>query len=363
MADDPVGTAGKSSLGFLTKKVGPLPMWVWLAAAIGLYLYFQHQQAASSSSAATNQQTDPAGNVGTIDPATGYVDGTPEDLASLAADNGTSGTGTAGQSSTTGGQAYADNNSWGIAAVNYLVGLGIDATTANQAVQLYLSSQSLTTAQQGDVNLAIQALGPPPTLPGPTTSNPPPVTTSGGGTGGTSTTQVTVPKVEGLGIDPAKAALTTAGLVPKLNTATKGGTSYVINSQTPGAGAKVAKGSTVDLSAAVSSTAPASPGTPAPKKKSVGAPTGLMVTARHSTSLSVKWNKVSGATGYQVAVTDMASKKAVNHAVGSAATTATIGGLAPSHSYVIDVWAEPTASGQSGTGPHAEVSTTLPRTG
>lgn len=188
MADAPA-TAAKNPLEILKQKVGPLPLWVWLGAAAALWWYFQSQQSASNPSAVPNQQTDPAGNIGTIDPATGYVYGTPEDLAALTANNaGTSTTagGTAGQNATTGAQTYADNNTWGIAAVNYLVGLGIDATTANQAITLYLASQPLTSAQQGDVNLAIQSLGAPPSLPGPITPNPAPVTTTG--SGGTTTT-------------------------------------------------------------------------------------------------------------------------------------------------------------------------------
>jgi hypothetical protein len=190
MADAPASTA-KNPLEILKQKVGPLPLWVWLGAAAALWWYFQSQQssAAANPSAVPNQQTDPAGNIGTIDPATGYVYGTPEDLAALTANNaGTSTTagGTAGQNATTGAQTYADNNAWGIAAVNYLVGLGIDATTANQAITLYLASQPLTTAEQGDVNLAIQSLGAPPSLPGPISSSPAPVTTAG--SGGTTTT-------------------------------------------------------------------------------------------------------------------------------------------------------------------------------
>jgi hypothetical protein len=185
------GHAAKGSLDFLKQKVGPLPLGVWLLVAAVVLLYFERQKSNANPTSAANQQTDPAGNVGTIDPATGYVSGSPEDSASLAADNGGStGTGSAGTNATTGAQTYADNEAWGIAAVNYLVGLGIDATTANQAVQNYLASQNLTTAQQGDVNLAIQALGAPPSLPGPTASNPTPVT--GGGTtvkpGGTTPT-------------------------------------------------------------------------------------------------------------------------------------------------------------------------------
>lgn len=183
MADAPAASSASKGLSeTLTRKVGPLPVWVWLVAAGGIWWYFQRQQSAGAkASAVPNQQTDPAGNIGSIDPATGYVYGTPEDTAALTANNaGTGGTGSAGQNATTGGQAYADNNTWGIAAVNYLVGLGIDPTTANQAITLYLSSQPLTSAQQGDVNLAIQSLGAPPSLPGPVSSNPGPVTTPGG---------------------------------------------------------------------------------------------------------------------------------------------------------------------------------------
>lgn len=373
---DPVkegaGKAAGKAGSFLTRKIGPLPMWVWLAAGLGIYLYFQHQQAATAATAATNQQTDPAGNVGSIDPATGYVFGTPEDLAALAADNGGTSTdsGTAGQSGTSGGQTYADNNSWGIAAINYLVGLGIDATTANQAVELYLSSQPLTTAQQADVNLAIGALGPPPSLPGPTTGSPPPVTGGGGGSGGA---QVTVPKVDGMSIDAAKSAITAAGLVPKLNTATKGGTSYVITSQTPGAGTKVTAGSTVDLAAGVGTatstggggapTGPGKPGGPGSKPpagaKTAPVPTGLVVSSKHSTSASVKWKAASGATGYEVTCTDQGTKRQV-FASGTKTTAATMGGLTPSHTYQVDVASQP----NSGAGAaHASVSFTTPRTG
>jgi len=303
MADTDSAAKG---LDFLKQKVGPLPLGVWLIAGVGVWWYMQRKQAAAASaSAVPNQQTDPAGNIGTIDPATGYVYGTPEDTAALAANNaGTTGTGSAGTSATSGGQTYADNNAWGIAAINYLVGLGIDAATANQAVQNYLSSQPLTTAQQGDVNLAIQALGPPPSLPGPVATNPPPVVQPPGPGGGTPPP----------GKPPA----------PK---------------------------------------PPAKPPVPVAHQPTASVPTGLAVSQKHSTSLQVKWNKSKNATGYHVLCTDMATKKVANQFdVPSSQATASCGGLTPGHSYVIDVWAEPEA-GAVGTGPHAEVSTTLPKTG
>lgn len=358
MPDNAAETTGKGSLAFLKHKLGPLPVGIWLIAAGGIWWYFQQQNAKKSTAAqGANQQTDPAGNVGTIDPATGYVSGSPEDQASLASQNsGTGGGGgSAGQQATSGAQTYADNNAWGVAAVNYLVGLNIDAATANQAIQLYLSSQPLTTMQQGDVNLAIQALGPPPTLPGPVNVNPPPVTTPpGSGGGGGTQPKVTVPKVTGMTNTAASAALRAVGLVPGSEWQVTG----IVNSQTPGPGTKVPKGSTVNLGVAKGTTPP-----PGHKGPTASVPTGLVITERHSTSLAVKWNRSKNATGYHVLCTDAGTKAVKGEGtIPAAQTTHTFTGLTPSHSYVVDVWAEPEA-GAPGTGPHAHVSAVLPRTG
>lgn len=83
-------TSAKGLEQTLTRKVGPLPLWAWLAAGGGLFWYFRKEQAASSASttpAATQSQTgygtDPAGNVGYIDPETGYVYGSAEDISAL----------------------------------------------------------------------------------------------------------------------------------------------------------------------------------------------------------------------------------------------------------------------------------------
>ena len=184
MAEEEVaGHAAHSGIKGLTQKVGPLPIYAWIAIGLVVYLYIQRKS--SSSTTAPANQKDPAGNIGSIDPATGYVYGSAEDKAAMVANGASSNIG--GDSSNSGsgtgsvaGQ-YQTNADWGRAAVNYLVGLGIDPTTANQAIQLYLSSQNLTSPQQADVNEAIQALGAPPSLPGPSTTNPPPITTPPGG--------------------------------------------------------------------------------------------------------------------------------------------------------------------------------------
>lgn len=243
MADAPAATGGKSKFGFLSQKVGPLPLWVWMAAGIGAWYFLLggKKGGTGSASAVPNQQTDPAGNIGSIDPATGYVYGTPEDLAALASNNAGTGTGAGTGTSTT--TAYTDNASWGRAAVNYLVGIGDDPTQASEAIQQYLAGQTLTTQQQAMVNSAIQALKAPPTLPGPTGTPPGPVT--GGG-------NVTVPNDVGKTAGQAHNDIVAAGLVPTADPGQKA-TDKVTSTSPPG-GTSVAKGSRVLISASGSGT-------------------------------------------------------------------------------------------------------------
>lgn len=178
MAEDAGATAAQGAgkgLGALMRKVGPLPLIVWIAAGIAIYLYVEHRRGAGRS--ATGAQTDPAGNTGTINPATGYVYGTSQDSAALAAQNSGGATGTTSGSggSTIAGQ-YATNDAWAAAAINFLVGRSIDPVAANSAIEQYLNGQPLTPDQQGDVNLAIQSIGAPPQPPQPGNAPPPIVT-------------------------------------------------------------------------------------------------------------------------------------------------------------------------------------------
>lgn len=261
--------AVEHGMAFLKKKVGPLPLFVWMAAGLVIYLYLQHKNAGSGGAAA---QTDPAGNTGTIDPATGYVYGSPEDKAALASSGGTT-TDTTPSGSTIAG-TYPDNNAWGRAAINYLVGIGVDPTTANEAVQQYLTSHQLTTAQQADVNLAIQSLGPPPDLPGPVGTAPGPVD-------------------KPPGKPPNK-------------------TTYASNP-----------------------------------------PTGLVVTKKTKSSVTVKWNKVAGATGYTVVVGDKPAYSSSDRHMTAAGTqtSLTVGNLKPNTAYYFFVWADPAKKGAPHAGP------------
>jgi hypothetical protein len=195
--EDAAAPVAHKAGSIFTQKAGPLPVWAWAVIALGMWYYFQRK---SSTAAGVNQQTDPAGNVGSIDPATGYVYGTPEDLAALASNNAT---GTSTSSGSTVAGVYQNNNAWARAALNYLIGVGIDPTQASEAIQQYLTSQVLTSQQQADLNLVLTALGPPPDLPGPIGSPVPPVVTppvttpptdtGGGGSGGGSSGGGTTP--------------------------------------------------------------------------------------------------------------------------------------------------------------------------
>ena len=72
----------------LAKKVGPFPLGVWAAAGVGAIWYMERKKSAAAASPAAQQSqtgygTDPAGNTGYIDPSTGYVYGSAEDISAL----------------------------------------------------------------------------------------------------------------------------------------------------------------------------------------------------------------------------------------------------------------------------------------
>jgi hypothetical protein len=62
MADTPTTTPPAKGKGnVLTRKIGPLPGWVWAAIAVGgFYLWKKHQAASTSSSSATTPATSTA---------------------------------------------------------------------------------------------------------------------------------------------------------------------------------------------------------------------------------------------------------------------------------------------------------------
>lgn len=120
------------SFGFLTKKLGPFPVWVWaLAAVAGYYWYTHYGPGAQTTTAATT--------------------------TTASTDTG----------SGVGGSKFSTNAQWEVAAINFLDGESVPPDEASAAVWKYLHSQALTAQEQKDVNLAIDGIGPPPNVPAP----------------------------------------------------------------------------------------------------------------------------------------------------------------------------------------------------
>lgn len=223
-------------------------------------LYSRHKANAAGSSVATAASTqDP-----TIDPSTG-VPWAEEDSGSGFIDPNLD------SSSFTGGQVigydgtgnpiygptsgvtisgpgtFTNNAEWAQAFEQQVGSTGNDTVAA--ALGKYLTGQNLTSDQQTVVTEAIASQGYPPTA-GPSgyppsmktapVVNPPTTTTSGSGS-------TTVPGVVGLRAQAAIAAIQKAGLVAHTSTPIVATRTYSVNSQTPGKGATVAKGSTVAL--------------------------------------------------------------------------------------------------------------------
>lgn len=165
--EEGAASAAKSGGSFLTRKVGPLPLIVWVGAAGFIYFYLKKKQTPATGPTAVT----PGGTVGT----TGGIGSSDQSGSGGGGSSGSAGT----SGSTVGGQ-YATNDAWSRAAINYLVGIGVDPTVATSAITQFLASQTLTTDQQADVNLAIQNLGAPPSAPQPGNAPPPVVTPPGG---------------------------------------------------------------------------------------------------------------------------------------------------------------------------------------
>jgi hypothetical protein len=148
--------------------IGKLPTW-FVVGGLGLVvLLILRNRSGSGPAAAAGTSTDPAGNVGVIDPATGYVYGSPEDTAGLAASAGSqtpaatgTGAGSVGDQ-VTNGPPFTTNAAWSQYAVATLSASGYDPGTLSAELGLYLAGQGVTPSQQTDINAAIAVAGLPP---------------------------------------------------------------------------------------------------------------------------------------------------------------------------------------------------------
>jgi hypothetical protein len=141
------------------------------------------------------------------------------------------------------------NAEWAQEAISYFQGNG-DTGDYSDAIGTALQGMCLPTAAQLQlVDNAASLLGQPPQgFPTAPHICPTPGTTgTGGGTGTTTGAMTTVPHVVGMQVNPGITALTHAGFKPGIHQTRDPKDTYIINSQTPGAGAKAPMGSTVDL--------------------------------------------------------------------------------------------------------------------
>lgn len=284
-------------------KVKPVYAGAGLAAvAVLIILYYRRKNSAGSTTAAA-QQTDPAGNTGPIDPATGYVFGSPEDVAALAAAGGSTGgggSGTGGGGTTSdqvsNGPPFTSNAAWAQYAIQVLEGNGYDAGTVTGDLGLYLSGSQVTADQEDVINAAIAVAGYPPVA-GPN------------------------------------------GYPPAIN---------VIGSKQGGGGGGSGSGS--------------GSGNPPPGNTNAGRltqPQNVRLVLQYTNSVRLQWDEVAGHTGYVVqAKQGGPNGQVVNGPFDTVLALANIGGLQPGTRYTALIWPSSAQipGGPGSNQPHTEFS-------
>lgn len=146
---------GTNPLKVLTRKVGPLPGWVWVALAVGGYVAYQWYRKRNAPT-----------TIGT-DTSTGTDSGTPSDSTGASSVDGGLGagsidTGVTSAPVTATPAGPRTNGDWARMAVAYLVTKGHTPIQASNAVSNYLGRKPLTDNQRQMINQAIRAIGSPP---------------------------------------------------------------------------------------------------------------------------------------------------------------------------------------------------------
>jgi hypothetical protein len=159
--DDPNPPEDNSGGNFLTNKMGPLPMWGWIAVVIGTVVLYKIIKGRSSSG--TGGTVAAGNNAASLFGSSGFSTNSAGQLVDNATGDilGQSPLGTGGTSggTATGSAAAA----WFTSAQQTLFGLGYDSNAVDQALQDYAAGNSLPSNEYGIVEAAIKLVGQPPT--------------------------------------------------------------------------------------------------------------------------------------------------------------------------------------------------------
>lgn len=172
MADTPVsGTVNIPKIGRVKKVY--VYGGVAVVGVLAVVYYRQHKAAAlsGSSAPADGQQTDPAGNVGVIDPATGYVEGSPEDLSALSSQadfnpgtdlSGSGSTGPSIDTQVTNGPPFTNNAAWTTYVLANLPQAQDNPSGVAATLGAYLAGAQVQPDQVDVIHAADALAGPPP---------------------------------------------------------------------------------------------------------------------------------------------------------------------------------------------------------
>lgn len=167
---DPVGDAAGKGVDTLSKKVGPLPLGVWVIALGGTIVVVY---AVNSKKGSSTGNTLAVANDGTTGTQSKVGDGSVGGWVSNPA------------ATVSTKKTYATNEEWGRAAIQFLIGQGYDAALADIAIRRYLGGLDITVQQRPLITAAINGLGPTPQQMGPISELPgdSPIPGGGGTTG------------------------------------------------------------------------------------------------------------------------------------------------------------------------------------
>jgi len=152
MSEPDPAPAAAGAKNALTKKIGPLPVGVWvvvIGAGVGIAYLVNRGQASSAAAAVDGEFTD-------------RLDNTMPGVGGAAGGGGGNALLDAAQSLT---GSYSNNEAWSGAALRKLISRGWDPTVADAALRSYLGGNTITQAQKQAIDDALIAVGPPPVTP------------------------------------------------------------------------------------------------------------------------------------------------------------------------------------------------------